>query len=79
MAAFCCEALAREVGEHKAFVGGGWLYPPSMEPTGQIEQHADGTWNVNGCCGGGCYVITNMKFCPFCGTALPEITEPNKE
>ena len=27
MSAFCCEALAKEVGEHKAFVGGGFLYP----------------------------------------------------
>lgn len=69
--AFCCEALAKEVGEHKAFAGGGMMYPPGMSPTGQIEQDRDGSWNVNGCCGGGCYVLNEIKFCPFCGTALP--------
>jgi hypothetical protein len=40
-----------------------------------IEQSSDGTWNVNGCCGGGCFVVTGMKFCPFCGSALPEKPE----
>lgn len=70
--AFCCEALAREVTEHKAFAGGGFLYSGIIDqPTGQIEQDEDGTWNVNGCCGGGCFVITGMRFCPFCGTPLP--------
>ena len=28
-------------------------------------------WCLPGCCGGGCYVMTNMVFCPFCGQALP--------
>jgi hypothetical protein len=69
--AFCCEELAEEVGEHKAFAGGGFMYPPGMQPTGQIEQAEDGSWNVNGCCGGGCYVLNEIKFCPFCGTKLP--------
>jgi len=68
---FCCEALAKEVGEHKAFAGGGSAYPAALHPTGQIEQAEDGSWNVNGCCGGGCYVLSKIKFCPFCGTALP--------
>jgi len=27
----------------------------------------DGTWAINGCCGGGCYVVVDMKFCPYCG------------
>jgi hypothetical protein len=69
--AFCCEALAKEVRENSGFVGGGGLYPASIQPTGQIEQDDDGTWNVNGCCGGGCFVLTNVRFCPFCGTKLP--------
>ncbi|MFH1505670.1 MAG: hypothetical protein ABIE94_01630 [archaeon] len=29
-------------------------------------------WNIEGCCGGGCYVVTNIKFCPFCGIELKE-------
>ena len=36
----------------------------------QFKRLDDGTWVVNGCCGGGCYVITDMRFCPFCGSAL---------
>ena len=27
-------------------------------------------WCLNGCCGGGCYVLIDMKFCPFCGGTL---------
>jgi hypothetical protein len=37
----------------------------------QFERDEDGkTWNVNGCCGGGCFVVMGMKFCPYCGTEL---------
>lgn len=70
MTLFCCKAFAHEVAEHNGLAGGEGLYPPELHPTGQIEPDPDGTWNINGCCGGGCYVITGMKFCPFCGTAL---------
>jgi len=68
---FCCAALAKEVGEHRSFAGGGYMYPSVLHPTGQIEQCDDGSWAVNGCCGGGCYVLTEVRFCPFCGTKLP--------
>ena len=68
--AYCCEAFAKEAKSAQAAAGGGFLYPPEMAPTGQIEQSDDLTWNVNGCCGGGCYVLTGIKFCPFCGTNL---------
>lgn len=67
---FCCEAFVKEVDSHVAFVGGGSLYPNGLHPTGQIERDDNGTWVVNGCCGGGCYVLTGIKFCPFCGTKL---------
>lgn len=67
----CCEKMAKETSGHQDFAGFGLMYPPGMRPDAQIEQDRDGTWNINGCCGGGCYVITEMLFCPFCGTALP--------
>ena len=35
-----------------------------------IVKSEDGTWNVNGCCGGGCFVIDDIKHCPFCGSEL---------
>lgn len=68
--AFCCEKLAHEVGSQR-WMGSGWLYPKEMEPTGIIECTGEGEWHVNGCCGGGCYVLHDIKFCPFCGTKLP--------
>ncbi len=65
---FCCEQFAEEVDAYKDPVGGGYLYPPDMRPSGQIV-YTEG-WHVNGCCGGGCYVLSDIKFCPFCGTKL---------
>jgi hypothetical protein len=35
----------------------------------EVEQY-DGAFAINGCCGGGCYVISGIKFCPFCGEKL---------
>lgn len=29
-------------------------------------------WSVNGCCGG-CFVLSNIKHCPFCGTSLARL------
>lgn len=66
----CCAEFAEEIGAAKAFIGGG-MYPVSMQPQGQIEQAKDGKWYVNGCCGGGCSVLNDINFCPFCGTQLP--------
>jgi len=69
---FCCEAFAREVHGHSAFAGGGFLYPPGSQPIGQIERNSEGGWAVNGCCGGGCYVLPSIAFCPFCGSKLKQ-------
>lgn len=33
-------------------------------------EYSDG-WQINGCCGH-CYVVTDIKYCPFCGTKLPQ-------
>jgi hypothetical protein len=74
MPKYCCEAFDKEAGEYQAPVGGG-LYPPSMKPSAQFERDDDGTWNINGCCGGGCYVVTAMKFCPFCGADVSTMKE----
>lgn len=35
-----------------------------------IERIEDG-YAINGCCGGGCYVISGIRYCPFCGDKLP--------
>jgi len=67
---FCCDRFAAEAGAHKAFAGGGFMYPDLMRPSAQFHRDDDGSWNVNGCCGGGCYVVTDMRFCPFCGASL---------
>lgn len=66
----CCKEMAVETTIYRAPAGGG-LYPSQMRPESQVVQSEDGSWNVNGCCGGGCYVLTGIRFCPFCGTKLP--------
>ncbi len=35
----------------------------------EFDYH-DKIWNINGCCGGGCFVVINMLHCPYCGTEL---------
>lgn len=71
----CCEDFAREAGELQAPVGGG-LYPPSMRPSAQFEWTGE-AWAINGCCGGGCYVVDKMTFCPFCGARLAHHSSAN--
>lgn len=67
---YCCDRFKKESGEVKAMAGGGFLYPSGMKSNPQFEPDENGTWNINGCCGGGCYVVTDVKFCPFCGVSL---------
>lgn len=51
---YCCQAFEKDALSANGF-----------------EQDPDGeTWNINGCCGGGCYVVTMMRFCPYCGSNL---------
>ena len=59
---YCCEKFEEEAGREQAF-----------------EPDQDGeTWNINGCCGGGCFVVTEMRFCPYCGSKMesPHGAEP---
>ena len=50
----CCDEFAKNTGKHNE----------------GIEMLEDGRWHVNGCCHGGCFVLHDIKFCPFCGTKL---------
>jgi hypothetical protein len=69
---FCCDKFEKEVAEYNTPVIDDFLCP-TPNPKGHFEQdYEDGSWSINGCCGGGCYVITEMKFCPFCGSKLPD-------
>jgi hypothetical protein len=56
---YCCEQFAEQTGHQNV---------------GFEFYHNDQTWSINGCCGGGCWVVTGMQFCPYCGAKLePEI------
>ena len=66
---YCCEKFANQATSAQAPVGGGMLFPAEMQPLAQFERDGE-TWNIYGCCGGGCFVVTDMTFCPFCGAKL---------
>jgi hypothetical protein len=75
MVDYCCKEFAEQAGQIQAPAGAGGLYPASMRPNAQFEPSKLGeTWNINGCCGGGCFVVTEMRFCPYCGSALAKHT-----
>ena len=67
---YCCAEFEKQAGYLQAPVGGRFLYPPTAIPLAQFEKDDDGAWAINGCCGGGCYVVTGMRFCPYCGAKL---------
>lgn len=56
---YCCDKFEANTGTHNV----------GFEKPNSPREH-NGLWHVNGCCGGGCYVLQNIKFCPFCGTNL---------
>lgn len=35
----------------------------------KADLNEDG-YAIYGCCGGGCYIIYKIKYCPFCGELL---------
>ena len=75
--AYCCAAFAAQAMELQALAGGGFAYPSAMHPHSQFEPDAEtDTWNINGCCGGGCFVVTDMRFCPYCGARLVNPISP---
>lgn len=61
----CCKEWQEATGEILSISPMAMMYP--VRPPAQIEKTDDGKWAINGCCGGGCFVITDVKFCPFCG------------
>ncbi len=43
-----------------------------------VEKLDDG-YAINGCCGGGCLVITGIIYCPFCGEKIFHKNEKEKQ
>lgn len=72
---FCCDDFRREAGRLQSPVAGGMYLE---RPNAQFELDENGTWNINGCCGGGCYVVTNMRFCPYCGAKLADVNPSDR-
>ena len=70
MRKYCCKAFAKQAthyqDSYRTLITG-------KTPISQFEPDDDGkTWNINGCCGGGCFVVIGMAFCPFCGHNLKQ-------
>lgn len=75
----CCNEFAKQMLDKPSFAGGGFLYPGDMRPNTQGEYDEESkSWSVNGCCGGGCYVLTDFKFCPWCGKSLSQSQKESK-
>jgi hypothetical protein len=71
----CCANFAVKAQHLDTPIGGTGLYS-GPKPNGQFEKQEDGTWAINGCCGCGCFVVTQMKFRPFCGSELVPLKLP---
>lgn len=67
----CCAHFGVEstaiVGRDK-LMGGGYLTPEPVGNEPRLQKLDDG-YAVLGCCGA-CYVLSQIKFCPWCGAAL---------
>ena len=65
----CCkdfaEQMLQEVRDGDISFGGGFI----SSTQGEYDEE-EKVWNVNGCCGGGCFVITGLKYCPWCGKKI---------
>lgn len=64
----CCSEFGKLSGHYEGIEVS---VSPVPKPDAQIEHsEATGKWNINGCCGGGCFVVYGVKFCPFCGADI---------
>ena len=66
----CCKQFAEQMLDKPSFVGSGLLYPDNPNTQGEYDEE-EKSWDINGCCGGGCYVLTDIKYCPWCGKQCP--------
>jgi hypothetical protein len=57
---FCCEEYKKNTGERSV---GFETYCESGDKEKVVT-------SVNGCCGGGCFVLNDIKHCPFCGAEI---------
>ena len=61
MSNYCCKEFESHTGTpHEGF----------EKPNSPHTKQYNNKWHLNGCCGGGCYVLEDIKFCPFCGSEL---------
>lgn len=57
----CCDDMAANIAK------------TSVDTTAVIEAYPIDNKvevSVNGCCGGGCFVLSDIHFCPFCGKEI---------
>lgn len=69
MKEYCCPSF-KEMATGISSVGPAALASPTRNVSQFEYCESDQSWAINGCCGGQCFVVTGMKFCPFCGTLL---------
>lgn len=62
----CCEKWTEATGSVIS-VGPAAIAYGGSTISAQVEKQEDGKFSVNGCCGGQCYVLTDIAYCPWCG------------
>ena len=58
---WCCETFANYTRASEGLGAGA----PALH-----QSDDDGSWNVFGCCGGNCYMVIDLRFCPWCGKEI---------
>ena len=73
----CCEKWTEATGAVLSTGPAAMAYPgPGADA--QIEHNPEaGSWDVYGCCGGQCFVLTDLKFCPWCGAPRTSAEPPS--
>lgn len=69
MSEHCCEHMDKAI-EDRVFevtLGGDKGY--------RGKEDGYNHYNINGCCGGGCYVLSWIQYCPYCGSMIGTPTE----
>lgn len=68
MSKFCCAEFEKDATVEKGARVSQFEWMKAW--TEKNGTHHEARWDIGGCCGGHCSVVSDMRFCPYCGTKL---------